>query len=53
MTKKYSLKEIVDLAKEICKSLDDNYDDVYTSDASSFALNMDILIETIKDLEEL
>ena len=53
MTKKYTLKEIVNLAKEICKSLDDTYYDVNTSDAYSFALNMQILIETIKDLEEI
>ena len=51
--KKYSLKEIVNLSKEICKSLDDDYYDVNTSDAYSFALNMQILIETIKDLEEI
>lgn len=53
MTQKYSLKEIVDLAKEIAKDLDDDYYDVNTSDAYSFALNMQILIETIKDLEEI
>lgn len=53
MTRKYSLKEIIDLSKEICKSLDDNYYNVETSDAYSFALNMQILIETIKDLEEI
>lgn len=51
--KKYSLKEIVNLSKEIVKDLDDNYYDVNTSDAYSFALNMQILIETIKDLEEI
>jgi len=53
MSKKYSLKEIVSLSKEICKSLDDDYYDVSTSDAYSFALNMQILIETIKDLEQI
>ena len=53
MIQKYSLKEIIDLSKEICKSLDDDYYDVNTSDAYSFALNMQILIETIKDLEEI
>lgn len=53
MIPKYSLKEIVDLAKEIVKDLDDDYYDVNTSDAYSFALNMQILIETIKDLEEI
>lgn len=53
MIQKYSLKEIVNLSKEICKSLDDDYYDVNTSDAYSFALNMQILIETIKDLEEI
>ena len=53
MDQKYSLKEIINLSKEICKSLDDNYYDVQTSDAYSFALNMQILIETIKDLEEI
>ena len=52
MTPKYTLKEIRDIAKEICKSLDDNYDDVFTSDAYSFALNIQILIDTIKDIEE-
>jgi hypothetical protein len=51
--KKYSLKEIVDLSKEIVKDLDDYYYNVNTSDAYSFALNMQILIETIKDLEEI
>ena len=53
MTPKYSLKQIVSLSKEICKSLDDNYEDIYTSDAYSFALNIQILIDTIKDMEEL
>jgi hypothetical protein len=53
MTKKYSLKEIVDLSKEICKSLDDNYYDVNTSDAYSFSLNMQILIDTLIDLESI
>lgn len=51
--KKYSLKQIINLSKEICESLDDDYYDVNTSDAYSFALNIQILIETIKDLEEI
>ena len=51
--KKYSLKEIVNLSKEICKSLDDNYYYVNTSDAYSFAVNIQILIDTIKDIEEI
>lgn len=51
-TKKYSLKEIVEISKEICKSLDDDYYDVNTSDAYSFALNIQILIDTIKDIEK-
>jgi hypothetical protein len=53
MEKKYSLKEIINLSKEIAKDLDDDYYDVNTSDAYSFALNMQILIETIKDIEEI
>lgn len=51
--KKYSLKEIVNLSKEIIKDLDDTYYKVETSDAYSFALNIQILIDTIKDIEEI
>ena len=51
-TKKYTLKEIAELSRQICESLDDNYYDVNTSDAYSFAVNIQILIDTIKDIEE-
>jgi hypothetical protein len=48
---KYSIKQIMDLSKEIAESLDNNFDDVYTSDKSQFKIAIRVLIDTMIDLE--
>lgn len=53
MTPKYSLKQISDIAKEISKDLDDNLDDIYTSDKNQFDIAIQVLITTLIDMESI
>lgn len=53
MTPKFSLKQISDIAKEISKDLDNNLDDIYTSDKEQFDIAIKILIDTLIDLENI
>jgi len=53
MKPKFSLKEISNIAKEISKDLDDNLDDIYTSDKEQFDIAIAILIMTLVDMENI
>jgi hypothetical protein len=51
MRKKYSLKEISDLSREIAKDLPDYLDDIYSSEKEQFKIAIEILIQTLIDIE--
>jgi hypothetical protein len=51
--KKYTLKEIRDLSKEIAESLDDYRDDIDTSEKEQFEIAIDVLLQTLKDIEQI
>jgi hypothetical protein len=51
LTPHYSIRQILNISKEIAESLDNNFDDVYTSDKQQFEIAIKTLIETIIDME--
>lgn len=51
LTPRYSIKQILDLSKEIAKSLDDWRDDIYTSEKEQFEIAIQVLINTMIDIE--
>jgi hypothetical protein len=50
---KYTIKQISDLSKEIAKSLDDYLDDIHTTEKNEFEKSIDILLQTLKDIEQI
>lgn len=51
LTPIYSIKQILDLSKEIAKSLDDYRDDIDTSEKEQFEIAIQVLINTMIDIE--
>ena len=51
LTPRYSIKQILDLSKEIAESLDDYLDDIHTTEKNEFEIAIKVLIDTKTDIE--
>ena len=53
MTPKFSLKQISNMAKEIAKDLSEDPYDIYSSDKEQFEIAIDVLLQTLIDMENI